>query len=168
MNWLVTQNIFYVCLRYNTGVILLQLQRLRELGWGQLWRLIAEKDLITMLATSLADQDIFNAIIKQHPYLVYNLPCQWNVQLSDNTRSELCYTEVTDLKVIDWYLEVMNVKILSRSEIESLPFQSHTLLIEFLERRWENKKCWISKLWFLSYILVARFYHICSFVCDHF
>ena len=52
-----------------------------------------------MLATSLADQDIFNAIIKQHPYLVYNLPCQWNVQLSDNTRSELCYTEVTDLKV---------------------------------------------------------------------
>lgn len=88
-----------VCLRYNTGVILLQLQRLRELGWGHLWRLIAEKDLITMLATSLADQDIFNAIIKQHPYLVYNLPCQWNVQLSDNTRSELCYTEVTDLKV---------------------------------------------------------------------
>ncbi|GLH01119.1 Glycosyltransferase-like protein LARGE1 [Gryllus bimaculatus] len=79
---------------YNTGVILLQLQKLRELGWGQLWRLIAEKDLITMLATSLADQDIFNAIIKQHPYLVYNLPCQWNVQLSDNTRSELCYTEV--------------------------------------------------------------------------
>jgi glycosyltransferase-like protein LARGE len=52
-----------------------------------------------MLATSLADQDIFSAIIKQHPYLVYNLPCQWNVQLSDNTRSELCYTEVTDLKV---------------------------------------------------------------------
>lgn len=88
-----------VCFRYNTGVILLQLQRLRELGWGHLWRLIAEKDLITMLATSLADQDIFNAIIKQHPYLVYNLPCQWNVQLSDNTRSELCYTEVTDLKV---------------------------------------------------------------------
>jgi hypothetical protein len=53
-----------------------------------------------MLATSLADQDIFNAVIKQHPYLVYNLPCQWNVQLGDNTRSELCYTEVTDLKVI--------------------------------------------------------------------
>ncbi|KAG8224788.1 hypothetical protein J437_LFUL002233 [Ladona fulva] len=87
---------------YNTGVILLHLQKLRELGWGQLWRLIAEKDLITMLVTSLADQDIFNAIIKQHPYLVYNLPCQWNVQLSDNTRSELCYTEVTDLKVIHW------------------------------------------------------------------
>jgi len=101
----------YICLRYNTGVILLQLQKLRELGWGQLWRLIAEKDLITMLATSLADQDIFNAVIKQHPYLVYNLPCQWNVQLGDNTRSELCYTEVTDLKVIQCLIKVLESKI---------------------------------------------------------
>lgn len=87
---------------YNTGVILLDLKQLRDEGWGQLWRQIAEKDLMTHYTTSLADQDIFNAIIKQHPYLVYKLPCQWNVQLSDNTRSELCYTEVTDLKVIHW------------------------------------------------------------------
>ncbi|KAK3932404.1 LARGE xylosyl- and glucuronyltransferase 2 [Frankliniella fusca] len=87
---------------YNTGVILLELEKLRKMGWGQLWRLVAEKDLTTLLSTSLADQDIFNAIIKTHPDLVYNLPCQWNVQLSDNTRSEHCYTEVTDLKVIHW------------------------------------------------------------------
>uniref|UniRef100_A0A023F5B6 Putative large catalytic domain has closest similarity to gt8 glycosyltransfer n=1 Tax=Triatoma infestans TaxID=30076 RepID=A0A023F5B6_TRIIF len=87
---------------YNTGVILLELHLLRAIGWGQLWRQIAERDLMTHYTTSLADQDIFNAIIKQHPYLVYNLPCQWNVQLSDNTRSELCYSEVTDLKVIHW------------------------------------------------------------------
>ena len=77
----------------------MDLKQLRNEGWGQLWRQIAEKDLMTHYTTSLADQDIFNAIIKQHPYLVYKLPCQWNVQLSDNTRSELCYTEVTDLKV---------------------------------------------------------------------
>lgn len=31
--------------------------------------------------------------------LVHQLPCFWNVQLSDHTRSELCYTEVSDLKV---------------------------------------------------------------------
>lgn len=70
---------FYVCFRYNTGVILLDLNKLCELGWC----LIAEKDLMTHYTTSLADQDIFNAIIKQHPYLVIDLPCQWNVQLSD-------------------------------------------------------------------------------------
>ncbi|XP_076311862.1 xylosyl- and glucuronyltransferase LARGE2s-like isoform X2 [Tachypleus tridentatus] len=87
---------------FNTGVILLHLQRLREFSWMQMWRLTAEKELLSMLATSLADQDIINAVLKQHPYLIYRLPCQWNVQLGDNTLSELCYTEVQDLKVIHW------------------------------------------------------------------
>ena len=73
---------------------------MRRSNWSQMWRLIAERDLTTLLSTQLADQDIINAVIKQHPEILYNLPCQWNVQLSDNTRSELCYLEVTDLKVI--------------------------------------------------------------------
>ncbi|NXC16893.1 LARG2 glucuronyltransferase, partial [Corythaeola cristata] len=87
---------------FNTGVILLLLDRLRRLGWEQMWRLTAERELMSMLSTSLADQDIFNAVIKQNPALVYQLPCFWNVQLSDHTRSEQCYTEVSDLKVIHW------------------------------------------------------------------
>jgi len=46
-------------------------------------------------------------VIKQNPALVYRLPCFWNVQLSDHTRSELCYTEVSDLKVgrFLWHLK---------------------------------------------------------------
>uniref|UniRef100_T1JEW5 Glycosyltransferase-like protein LARGE1 n=1 Tax=Strigamia maritima TaxID=126957 RepID=T1JEW5_STRMM len=87
---------------FNTGVILMNLNKMRDMNWMQTWRLIAEKELLSMLSTQLADQDIFNAVIKQHPPLVLVLPCQWNVQLSDNTRSELCYTEVTDLKIIHW------------------------------------------------------------------
>ncbi|RWS09293.1 glycosyltransferase-like protein LARGE1, partial [Dinothrombium tinctorium] len=88
---------------FNTGVMLLRLKKLRDFNWSQVWKMVAEKELLSMLSTSLADQDIFNAVIKHHPYLVYKLPCQWNVQLSDNTLSErLCYTEVQDLKVIHW------------------------------------------------------------------
>ncbi|XP_041366032.1 LARGE xylosyl- and glucuronyltransferase 1-like [Gigantopelta aegis] len=87
---------------FNTGVILLDLTMLKTMNWMQMWKLIAEKELMSMLATSLADQDIFNAVLKQHPYLVYRLPCQWNVQLSENTRSEQCYSEVADLKIIHW------------------------------------------------------------------
>jgi len=45
-------------------------------------------------------QDIINAVILENPSVVHRLPCQWNVQLSDNTRSEQCYTEVFNLKVI--------------------------------------------------------------------
>lgn len=88
---------------FNTGVMLLKLKSLREFNWNAIWKMIAEKELLSMLSTSLADQDIFNAIIKQHPYLIYRLPCQWNVQLSDNSLSDsLCYTEVQDLKIIHW------------------------------------------------------------------
>uniref|UniRef100_A0AAV2LRK2 LARGE xylosyl- and glucuronyltransferase 2 n=1 Tax=Knipowitschia caucasica TaxID=637954 RepID=A0AAV2LRK2_KNICA len=87
---------------FNTGVILLHLERLRSMRWEQMWRLTAERELMSMLSTSLADQDIFNAFIKQKPVLVHRLPCFWNVQLSDHTRSEQCYSEVSDLKVIHW------------------------------------------------------------------
>ncbi|CAG2161830.1 unnamed protein product [Oppiella nova] len=88
---------------FNTGVILFSLKRLRQFNWSVVWKMVAEKELMSMLSTSLADQDIFNAVIKQYPFLVYRLPCQWNVQLSDNTLSDaLCYTEVQDLKIIHW------------------------------------------------------------------
>ncbi|CAL4062930.1 unnamed protein product [Meganyctiphanes norvegica] len=87
---------------YNTGVMLIRLDLMRSNNWSGMWRETAEKELVTLLSTQLADQDIINAVVKQHPEIVYNLPCQWNVQLSDNTRSEVCYLEVTDLKAIHW------------------------------------------------------------------
>lgn len=88
---------------FNTGVMLLKLDELRNFDWNHLWRQITEKELLSMLSTSLADQDIFNAVIKSNPNLVYKLPCQWNVQLSDNTLwTKICYKDVQDLKIIHW------------------------------------------------------------------
>nr|XP_048284317.1 xylosyl- and glucuronyltransferase LARGE2 isoform X3 [Myodes glareolus] len=87
---------------FNTGVILLRLDRLRQSGWEQMWKLMAKRELLTLQATSLADQDVFNAVIKEHPELVHPLPCVWNVQLSDHTLAERCYLEAADLKVIHW------------------------------------------------------------------
>ncbi|XP_005064958.1 LARGE xylosyl- and glucuronyltransferase 2 isoform X1 [Mesocricetus auratus] len=87
---------------FNTGVILLWLDRLRQTDWELLWKLIAKRELLTLTATSLADQDVFNAVIKEHPELVHPLPCVWNVQLSDHTLAERCYLGAADLKVIHW------------------------------------------------------------------
>lgn len=87
---------------FNTGVILLWLGRLQQAGWEQMWKLTARRELLTLPATSLADQDIFNAVIKEHPELVLPLPCVWNVQLSDHTLAERCYSQASDLKVIHW------------------------------------------------------------------
>ena len=79
----------------------MDLAKLRAKNWSQLWRMVAEKDLVTMYGTSLADQDIFNGVLKQHPNLLKRLPCAYNLQLSDNTRSEICYSSgFHDLKII--------------------------------------------------------------------
>ena len=42
---------------FNTGVILMSLKKLRlDWHWSTLWRQVAEKELITMFLTALADQ----------------------------------------------------------------------------------------------------------------
>ena len=51
---------------FNTGVILTDLERLAEVDWSRMWRLAAEKELVTLFSTQLADQG-FNAdqVVKQ-------------------------------------------------------------------------------------------------------
>lgn len=75
---------------FNTGVILMNLEILRNLDWHEMWLRQTEKDLIVEHSTSLADQDIFNSVIRSHPWIVETLPCTWNLQLSENSRRDLC------------------------------------------------------------------------------
>ena len=82
--------------------MLFDLQKLRKIQWAYLWRMTAEKQLLSLLSAVLADQDVINAALKDNPQIVYKLPCQWNIQLSDNTESEYCYNEQLELKAIHW------------------------------------------------------------------
>lgn len=82
--------------------MLFNLKRLREIAWPNLWRLTAEKQLLNLLSTVLADQDVINAALKDNPDIVYRLPCEWNIQLSDNANSAMCYTDLMDLRIIHW------------------------------------------------------------------
>lgn len=58
---------------FNTGVMLMNLEKLRELNWLNMWKMVAEKELLTYYKTTLADQDIINAVIKHYPHLVYKV-----------------------------------------------------------------------------------------------
>ncbi|XP_065197439.1 xylosyl- and glucuronyltransferase LARGE1-like [Sycon ciliatum] len=87
---------------FNTGVMLMRLDEMRRLAWMQLWKMVAEKNLISYSSVSLADQDIINAVLKDHPDMHMTLPCTWNLQLSEHTLSEDCYSKVSELKVIHW------------------------------------------------------------------
>ncbi|EDV19857.1 uncharacterized protein TRIADDRAFT_32796, partial [Trichoplax adhaerens] len=87
---------------FNTGVMLINLSKLRQNNWNYIWKEVTEKQLKTLTYTTLADQDIINAVIKSYPKLVYRLPCSWNIQLSDNTRSQTCYKKSSEIKIIHW------------------------------------------------------------------
>ena len=55
---------------FNSGVILMKLKLLRELGWMKMWHDIAQETLVHMLFVSLADQVVFTSISS---YCVYHV-----------------------------------------------------------------------------------------------
>ncbi|KAK0183505.1 hypothetical protein PV327_001542 [Microctonus hyperodae] len=84
---------------FNTGVILMDLKRLRERNFFNLWMKTCENVLKKYYEVSLADQDIINAVIKEEPSIVFTLDCTWNVQLSDRTMSDQCYHNAKQIQV---------------------------------------------------------------------
>ena len=77
----------------------MDLQRLRANKFTKLWETTAAIVLKDILETSLADQDIINAVLKDNPKFVYIIDCTWNVQLSDHSLSESCFTNVNQINV---------------------------------------------------------------------
>ena len=84
---------------FNTGVVLLNLGEMRRQGWGQMWSAVARSQ---SSPAALADQDVVNAVIKEHPHIHLALPCAWNVQLSDNSLSEFCYQNAENFRIVHW------------------------------------------------------------------
>lgn len=90
---------------FNTGMMLMDLEQLKQMNWNQIWRQITEMELIGRSSTALADQDIFNAVIKQHPSLVYRMTCSYNLQLNDHAELALdCQSNLRpdDFRLIHW------------------------------------------------------------------
>lgn len=84
---------------FNTGVILMHLQRLRLSNFHYQWVNITRGVLRDIGETTLADQDIINAVIKDNPKIVFHVHCTWNIQLSDRTLSESCYSDQEQINV---------------------------------------------------------------------
>uniref|UniRef100_A0A0X3Q9D1 Glycosyltransferase-like protein LARGE2 n=3 Tax=Schistocephalus solidus TaxID=70667 RepID=A0A0X3Q9D1_SCHSO len=74
----------------NVGVVLLHLDRLRQLGWTDLWQNALDALQRISLTLGVAEQDIFNVLIWMHKELFYPLPCVWNVQLNDAADLSVC------------------------------------------------------------------------------
>ncbi|XP_032663737.1 LARGE xylosyl- and glucuronyltransferase 2-like isoform X5 [Odontomachus brunneus] len=87
---------------FNTGVMLMHLQRLRDGKFTSSWESVAKRVLEYIPKTSLADQDVINAVINEHPSIVYRIECTWNIQLSDRTISDTCYRDSNRINILHW------------------------------------------------------------------
>ncbi|XP_072945492.1 xylosyl- and glucuronyltransferase LARGE2s-like isoform X2 [Epargyreus clarus] len=89
---------------YNTGVMLLDLQKIRNgANWTNLWMDAVNSNIDRLKQTTLADQDVINAMIKANPSIVFNMSCQYNVQMSTKTLAKGCYEEDrNNVKIIHW------------------------------------------------------------------
>lgn len=83
---------------------MIELSKLRQKKWNYIWKSVTEKQLKVFPYTTLADQDIINAVIKSYPKLVYKLPCNWNIQLGDNTLSEVRSSRFANVIVNNIYV----------------------------------------------------------------
>ncbi|KAJ2945231.1 hypothetical protein O0L34_g9302 [Tuta absoluta] len=89
---------------YNTGVMLLNLRHIRErVNWTRLWNDAVRENIKKLDKTELGDQDIINAIVKKYPHIIYNVSCQYNVQMSTQTLAKSCYGGDRDkVKILHW------------------------------------------------------------------
>nr|CAB3251538.1 glycosyltransferase-like protein LARGE2 [Phallusia mammillata] len=96
---------------FNTGIMLLSCDKLRSKGWNDIWLKVTKQHLKHLNEVALADQDIFNAVIKGMPSIVHTLPCVWNLQLSDNMKFDLCYLKNKhQIKAVHWNFRKNRVK----------------------------------------------------------
>ncbi|GMR47230.1 hypothetical protein PMAYCL1PPCAC_17425, partial [Pristionchus mayeri] len=67
----------------NVGVVMLDLKRMRETNWDDLWREETMRLLNEFGPPTASEQDTFASLEFSHPSWCYRLPCQYNFQLGE-------------------------------------------------------------------------------------
>ncbi|CAH8584958.1 unnamed protein product [Schistosoma intercalatum] len=86
---------------YNNGVLLFDLSKIRLTLWNELWIVITKNALDTQGYLTTGEQDILNLILFESKYILYEIPCEWNIQLSEGSDEQRCpvsWLSYTELK----------------------------------------------------------------------
>ncbi|RTG90801.1 glycosyltransferase-like protein LARGE, partial [Schistosoma bovis] len=75
---------------YNNGVLLLHLSKLRPTNWNHLWMNKTRRALEKQGYLTTGEQDILNLMLFQFKYILYEIPCEWNIQLSSGSDEQRC------------------------------------------------------------------------------
>ncbi|CAH8612488.1 unnamed protein product [Schistosoma haematobium] len=100
---------------YNNGVLLLHLSKLRSTNWNNLWLSITIRAIKRQGYLITGEQDILNLILFQFKYILYEIPCEWNIQLSagsDEQRCPVSWLTYTELKKRNYTTMVKQPKLI--------------------------------------------------------
>ncbi|CAH8538989.1 unnamed protein product [Schistosoma turkestanicum] len=75
---------------YNNGVLLFDLSKLRLTLWKKVWISLTKDALNKQGSLATGDQDILNLVLFNYKYILYEIPCEWNIQLSDKSDARRC------------------------------------------------------------------------------
>ncbi|CAH8648233.1 unnamed protein product [Schistosoma margrebowiei] len=75
---------------YNGGILLFDLSKLRLMMWNDIWLSITVHLLQTKGYLITGEQDVMNMIVFKYKDLLYEIPCEWNIQLSAGSEPERC------------------------------------------------------------------------------
>ncbi|GMR62793.1 hypothetical protein PMAYCL1PPCAC_32988, partial [Pristionchus mayeri] len=82
----------------NSGLVLLNVERMRLANWSRMWRREMEERLQVFKYGH--DQDVFNALTVTYPDIVVRLPCEYNLQLGVMSEPWTCLTSDMNVKII--------------------------------------------------------------------
>ncbi|CAH8539030.1 unnamed protein product [Schistosoma turkestanicum] len=75
---------------YNNGVMLFDLSKLRQILWNKIWISLTRDALDKQGILITGEQDTLNLVLFKYKQILYEIPCEWNIQLSDGIDKNRC------------------------------------------------------------------------------
>ncbi|CAI2731833.1 unnamed protein product [Schistosoma spindalis] len=75
---------------YNSGVLLLDLSKLRSTNWNHLWLGLTRRAIERQGYLTTSEQDTINLVLFEFNYILHEIPCEWNIQLSGGSDEQRC------------------------------------------------------------------------------
>ncbi|CAH8619337.1 unnamed protein product [Schistosoma mattheei] len=112
---------------YNSGVVLMDLAKLRSAAWNHLWMSAIKFVMKATRYLSAGEQGVINLIMFRNNETFYKIPCEWNIQLSSGVDVHRC--------PVSWLAEnsLLNNRDLMYGRQPKIVYLNHQVKPEYLD-----------------------------------
>ncbi|RTG84732.1 uncharacterized protein DC041_0005982, partial [Schistosoma bovis] len=112
---------------YNSGVVLMDLAKLRSAAWNHLWMSAIKFVMKATRYLSAGEQGVINLIMFRNNETFYKIPCEWNIQLSSGVDVHRC--------PVSWLAEksLLNNRDLMHGKQPKIVYLNHQVKPEYLD-----------------------------------